>query len=64
MASHLTMSLRPSSTAIGFFIGFNLGAAARKTKKDRGDGVILVTVGCDNKKKLRAESESGLSGLS
>lgn len=34
MASHLTVSLLPSSTIIGFFIGFNFGAAARKRKRE------------------------------
>lgn len=35
MASHLTVSLLPSSTIIGFFIRFNFGAAAKKGEKEQ-----------------------------
>lgn len=42
MASHFTMSLRPSSTIIGFFIGFNFGAAAKRIKEKRAKSQLYL----------------------
>lgn len=51
MASHLTVSLLPSSTIIGFFIGFNFGAAAknreRQKKTKNNKSVIIYRHGLD-----------------
>ena len=46
VASHFTVSLLPSSTIIGFLIGFNFGAAAggekKKREREENDWVLLT----------------------